>query len=793
MWWNNFLEFLGAKEGEYKQVSLLLGKGFFMGVFLAAYQVGAEVLFLKTPGLGEELLDVAFFASGFLGIFSAALFVYLQKKIPFKNLVLGQLTIITIFLIGISYLFEVASGVDVQSTFYKSVVFAAYVVLGPTTAIILLGFWGTFNRMFDLRASKRIIGGIDTGQLTATIIAFFAIGAIPERFYNTGDLILVSAVSVTGALAFLFLITRSYDLAAISNQQATNTKIKEVKYSDLTKNKYLKYLSLFLILSMIASQFMEFTFLNTINIFYPDENELKTFIAFFSGVVMIGSFIIQTFFNDIIIGTYGLRVSLLVMPAILGLFCLGAAVTGNIFGYAEKNDELIYFFLFITLGRFSSAAFKDALESPAYKLFFLPLDIKIRFDVQTKIEGVINELSGLLAGSLLVVLGLEYFNFFKLINYTYLIMLVIVGMYFVTRYLYEEYRKTLSDTLEREKQKIQTVNIENRNIIEQILEECACDEPVKVIYALKILEKIDPIVLENELPRYAEHSDPEIRKYAINKLNEVGHLDTLEALNGKSSEDLPEIKELVLQAVGRLSEMKGFKVSKEHMRKQVRSNHSDDRVFAAKLLAAVDDEDLYPYLTELMRDMNTSVRNAAIISAGRKGNREFWELLVENLSSPTYSNTATAAIVSIGEEILPYLEDAFNKSGTSLHTKVRIVQIYGRIGGEEAGSLLWKKIDSLEKEVFTQVLLSLSDMGYRAFDYQAARIKITIESDIEDAIWNLSALINIPKEPEYDLLRQALKEEVKYNYNHIFMLLSMNYDPESIRLVKENIESRMKM
>jgi hypothetical protein len=537
--WNKFLEFLGAQQGEYKKVSLLLGKGFFMGVFLAAYQVGAEVLFLKTPGLGEDLLDVAFFSSGFLGIFSAGLFVYLQRRIPFKNLVLGQLTIITIFLIGISYLFEVASGVDVTSDFYKAVVFSAYVVLGPTTAIILLGFWGTFNRMFDLRASKRIIGGIDTGQLTATIIAFFAIGALPQRLYDTGDLILVSAVCVTGALFFLFLIVRSYDLSAMSNQQSSS-EIKEVGYTDLYKNKYLKYLSLFLILSMIASQFMEFTFLNTINVFYPDENELKTFIAFFSGVVMIGSFIIQTFFNDIIIGTYGLRVSLLVMPAILGLFCLGAAVTGNIFGYAEKNDELIYFFLFITLGRFSSAAFKDALESPAFKLFFLPLDIKIRFDVQTKIEGVINELSSLLAGTLLVVLGLEYFNFFQLINYTYLIMLVIVGMYFVTKYLYDEYRKTLSQTLEREKKKITAQNVENRNIIEQILEECGCGETEKVIYALKILEKIDPIVLENELPEFIHHNSLVVRKYALNKLNEVGHIDSLSKVEENGISEDPE-------------------------------------------------------------------------------------------------------------------------------------------------------------------------------------------------------------------------------------------------------------
>jgi hypothetical protein len=80
-------------------------------------------------------------------------------------------------------------------------------------------------------------------------------------------------------------------------------------------------------------------------------------------------------------------------------------------------------------------------------------------------------------------------------------------------------------------------------------------------------------------------------------------------------------------------------------------------------------------------------------------------------------------------------------------------------------------------------------MGYRAQEYQAARIKITIEQDIEDSIWNLSALINIPDLEENRALREALKQEISHNYDHIFMLLELNYDPESIKLVKENIES----
>jgi ATP/ADP translocase len=422
-------------------------------------------------------------------------------------------------------------------------------MMGPITALILLGFWGTFNRMFDLRASKRIIGGIDTGQLTATIIAFFAIGLIPETVYDTADLILVSAVCVTVALLFLIQIVRTNDLQRISNQQQ-QSDVKEVKYTDLFKNNYLKYLSLFLLVSMIATVLMEFTFLNTINVFYPEEAELKRFIAFFSAVVMIGSFIIQTFFNDYIIGTYGLRVSLMVMRAILGLFCVGAAITGNIFGYSVKNDELIYFFMFITLGRFSSAAFKDALENPAFKLFFLPLDIKIRFDVQTKIEGVINELSALIGGTLLVILGLEYFKFFELVAYTYLILILVVVMYFITKELYVEYRKTLEQTLHRNKQETMELR-DDRNIINVILDEARDENPKKAVYGLKILEKIDPMLLENELLNRLHEEDKDLREFCVQKLRQLRSIDSLNALQENvEKNNLGETKELALQAIG---------------------------------------------------------------------------------------------------------------------------------------------------------------------------------------------------------------------------------------------------
>jgi len=48
---DKLFEYLNVKEEERAQVWLMLGAGFFMGIFLATYGVVAETLFLNTLGI----------------------------------------------------------------------------------------------------------------------------------------------------------------------------------------------------------------------------------------------------------------------------------------------------------------------------------------------------------------------------------------------------------------------------------------------------------------------------------------------------------------------------------------------------------------------------------------------------------------------------------------------------------------------------------------------------------------------------------------------------------------------
>lgn len=782
----SFLAFLGGEPGEEKPMLLLLGKGFFMGVFLATYQIGAETLFLNT--LGDEYLDVAFFSAGFLGIIATTIFVQAQRKINFSTLVLSNAFIIFLFIGALRAAFTITD-YDSSAEGFQYLPFVLFIMIGPITAITLLDFWGVFGRVFDLKQSKRIIGGIDTGQLTATMIAFFSIPVLTRTIIdNTYDLLFAAAIAAFGILVFTIWTVKDYNLDSSTKIRKTDN-IKTIGFIDLIKDKYLGMLSLFLIFSMGSAVFTDYVFYSATETMYPDETELRDFLSFFNGAIMVVSFLIQSFINDIVIGRYGLKVSLMVMPFILAIFTIGAIISGHIFVYDIKTDEYLFFFIFTGMGKLFTASLKDALENPAFKLFFLPFDVKIRFDIQSRIEGVVNQFAILVAGSIQIVLGL--LTFFKLIHYTYFIMgLALIIIYYAGK-VFNEYKTALMNTLEDQKSKLKGLGSRNEhNTINVIKAELRKNEPKRILNGLKLMERMEPILLDFSLLDFIRSPHKELRIYSYERLGQLKSFNTLDILEREvRKEDDPDVKKLALETIQTLQEISDFELTEVAVKKLVRSTEINDRIYAARVLAKLSEDKYVPFLVELMRDINPLVRRAAMTSAGKLKRPEFWNVLIENLHLSTYSNTADSALVSAGETVFHTIDSAFYKTGQELDTMLRIVQIMGKVGGRSAAELLWKKIDFPDKTIVSELLLSLSYIGFEAKDFQASRIKIAIEADIGDVAWNIKALMEIPNEDFLDkMIIKALEQENYKNFNNIFMLLAMTYDAQSIKLVRDNLE-----
>jgi AAA family ATP:ADP antiporter len=805
----NFLRrILAVDASEEGRVYMLLANSFFLGAFIVTYDVTVSTLFLdrlddfkklstpETSWIWREViykypLAVSIVVTGLLGIIATAIFSTLQNLVSFSRLTIVNLLIILLFVstitLAFNYFPQTVKLTDANAHMYFRLLLVAFACLGPFNAIALLGFYGTVSRAFNLKQEKRIMGTVDQGGMFATSLAFFAVPII--NFTDVKTYLYISALGIFVALITQLVFNIKYATARLSQVTtgAANSNAQaDSRLDSLVKNKYVRLLSLMFMLSVVANIFVDYSFLLSSSYTFPVTGDLTNFLAYYGGILTIISLIMQIFIGDNIIEQYGVKVSLLVLPILVAFFTLLAGLLG-LFRDVTTGENLM-FFVFIALSKLFFSVAKDTFEDPILKNFFIPLDISIRHDVQAKVEGVFRQFSWALAGVAIFAFGL--ISFINLEHYSFLLVVICLGYMFASVRLFDSYQFTLLDSLNLQKSKLATAKKEY-SPISVMKKELQSSEPEKVIYTLKLMERIEPVLLEDSSNELVYDPSEDIRKYAIQKLDDFKTIAATTTLrNVIKLEDSAEVKKIANEALEKLNDAEIIALSTHKIYKLAKSTDAKERLLAAKLIHKSIDETNIQMLLDLMRDRDLAVRAAALISAGKTGRSEYWPLMIENLGSSMFGNTAAAALYSVGNRILPALESAFYKSGQSTEVMVKIVQMYGRFGGFEVTDYLWSKIDFPDKNVTGQVLLSLSGCAFQAEGHQATRIIQAIEQEIGNSAWSIAAYIELGDDVDSRHLKRAIIEEIESADNKIFMLLSLVYEPNSIQLVRQNIESR---
>ncbi len=761
----------------------MLATGFFMGVFIATYQVTADSLFLNKLG---EHLDKAFLITGILGIISTGIFSFLQSRIRFSTLTILVIAGIFSFSLGVYVLLHYGN-----PQWENPLIFAMFAFSGPIIALLFLSYWGTFGRLFNFRQSKSIIGWIDTGQLIAAIAASFIIPFTAALVPETSDYLLVCCVAIFMVGVLLALIAGRFALSKNDPREFDAEVRKESSVRKMFSDKYILLMSMLLVVSMTAFIFNQFSFQELVREQYPNQRDLTDFNAFFTGAVYALSLIMQTFVNNRIISNYGLRVSLFILPIVLGVLSLGSVLAGTFFGFDKVSSPtgFVFFFLFVAMSRLFNWTLRESLENPVFKLFFIPLDNRIRFNVQARVEGLVNESSRFIAG--LLIFGLAFIPAFKVIHISVFLVLL-AGVYFiVVNRLYGGYKDKIRQKLESSEFQQDKLEKGFAQVTQRLEGMMAVPNSGKAIFSYKLLEKINASQTAVWINNLIKNQDDSVRHYAQEKMNEMKGLsvsDKYVIRMDQTKVDSEDKSMLSLADLQMIIDNNGD-ITKQRIQRLSRSQNPSDRQYAAELLLHTSAEECISFLIELLSDSESKVRNTAIKSAIKKNNPEVINALIENMGNPVYSNQAMNALVLIGPKTLPALEAAFFRSGQSTHLMQRIIQAVGRIGGQRARDLLWNKIDYPNKVVVSQVLLSLGECGFKAGISQVTRIKYAIEADIADIRWNLSAIQEIGSEGFNAHIISSLRWEIQNDIEHIYMLLAMLYDTRSIQLVKENIDS----
>jgi AAA family ATP:ADP antiporter len=779
----SLLSALNVRPEEQMQVALMLTMGFFMGTFIATFSVTADSLFLSQL---SDQLNNAFLFAGILGIACTGLFSFFQNKIKFSSLTIACMLLVVASVTVVYALYRFG-----PKEYHNEVLFAMYCLTGPVTAILLLCYWGIFGRLFNFKQSKRIIGWIDTGQLIAAILAFLFIPLSAAFFPDTSDYLIVCNFSALGACVCMIVISFKFKLTKNDPREFDETVEKETTFRKILTDRYTLFLSLFLVISMVTYIFSQYSFQNLVNTQYPEQKDLANFLAYFNGAIYVLSLIMQTFVNDKIMSNYGIKTSMFILPALVAFFALASSLTGIFLGDDPvlNPTTFIFFFLTVALMRLFNTMIRDSLENPVFKLLFIPLDGRYRFNIQAKLEGVVNESGRFLAG--LMIFAFAMIPIFRTYWITILILALGAAYVLVIKNLYAGYRNKIRSKLESSEFHQEKLEIGYAEITKKLEERLISNESSKAVFSFKLLEKISPSQITGWVNNLLRNSSDEVLEYGNRRLNELKGLSVSDryVVRFDIRKQSGEERNILTKSDLELIINSGGDVTKARIQKLSRSPVNEDRQYSAELLLHSSNDENISFLIELLNDPVPKVRTTAIQTAVKKHNNEVILSLIDNLTNPLYSNQAMHTLTLIGGKALNILDTGFYRSGQNTQTLLKVVQIMGRIGGQRAKDLLWGKIDYPDKVVTSSVLLALGECGFKAGISQITRIKYAIELDIADIGWNIGALQEIDDDGNASEVKNALRREIQNDIEHIYMLLAMLYDTRSIQLVKENIES----
>ncbi len=799
---NKLGAFFNIRPDEVSPTVWLLIHSFFIGVALILFETTSYTLFLTK--FDAKTLPWIYIISAGVVVFIGFIYSKFEERVTFSKLILYTISALFCSII----IFRIC----LHLTNSKWLMAIMLIWQNVLETLVGIEFWALAGHIFNVRQGKRLFGLIGIGEISAGIIAGFSVPVL-MRVIGISDLLLISAAGMGICLIVLFKITRLFSGQLIDNEDEEQEE--ENALPGLLKNRYLILLFCVTALSTVGYYIIDYIFYDQADAFcLGDEKKLAGFLGIFFAVLRIVNLISNAFVPGRMLPRYGLGFGLLAVPVMVGTGSVSAGVVVLV-------GNVALFFWFVAGTKLFDEVCRQSVEEPTIRILYQPLPTGQRIKAQTLLETRVEPIAGAFAGGMLLLLT----SFFSLTSVQLLIAAfsVICLWIVLARFLRREYTEALKNAITKRKLEGMSLELDDASSIAVLQEGVKSSSPGKVIYCLNMLEEIEHDKLETFMVNLLEHEEPQVRKHVLKRIGNLSMTNALKAVSSRLEyeEQFPDVMGAALRTLCELAESDAFEQVFPYIRNSnlkirkgamvgllsnvgidgvlsagtnlndlLDSEDSDERKFAAEVLGEVGISAFYRPLLKLLRDKDPDVRRAAIIASGNLKNAKLLPLLLENLSIPTFKNSAVTAVVNFGETVLSDLEREFDKEGQSKEVRSRIVWILGRIGGPQATDILNRKIDYSDEDTRNRILSGLISCKFRAKNILLMEKRIGKE--VEDATWTISALMDIGEHKYVSLLNRALETEINKNQKRILLLMAMIYPANPILSAKADLESNSK-
>ncbi|MCB0163732.1 MAG: HEAT repeat domain-containing protein [Anaerolineae bacterium] len=798
---SKLLSTLNIRPGEGRLVSWMLIYAMFMGIPALITETAAYSLLLES--FSAQIIPYIYIGFAIVTTLSGLAYTALEKRITFVRFVSINLFILAV----VPFVFR----------FILTVTDTPWVLPGLAVwyevswALANLGFWSMAVHLFDLRQGKRLFGLIGIGLTLSEAMAGFMV-PIFVRMVGTANLLVVTAASFLGALLVQTYILRFATPTTDVEPDETPDVRADQSLLDLFKNNYV--VLIFALAGLYALSFyaLDNAFYDQVETNYPDADELASFLGLFFGLSSLLTLILGAFVSGKLISRYGLRWSLLLMPATILIGVTLTAVTGTLFEMA------VVLFWMVVVTRFLNEILAYTINRAAWQVLYEPLPERLRLRAQTVVESMIKPTAGGVAGLLLI--GLSAAFGFSTLQIMYMLLGVLVAWIGVVIWINRFYPAILLQALAKRRLVETTIDINQTHL--NIFKDGLHSPHVGVVnYSLAKLEELAPDSMPQFLQELLAHPAAEIRLAVLERIEALALVAALPAVNQLAATD-PEakVRGFALRTLARLGGeavvddlCAALDSDNSHIRlgamigllKQLEpvgprygavkdkligwadSPWPADRILAARVMGEAAPADLNPLLLNLLADCKSEVREAALMATKKLHDPTIWDAVIHSLNTPHMRRAALAALVAAGEKIIPQLESALVEHQSHKETLMQLVQVCGRIRGPKASALLLNYLNFPDVQVRTEILMALSHSHYQATETERPAIIQSIRTEAAQATWVLAALVSLADDTRLSLLETALQQELGRCRRRLLWLLSFIYPRDTILSAQANL------
>jgi AAA family ATP:ADP antiporter len=658
-------------------------------------------------------------------------------------------------------------------------------------------FWILINDIMQPRQYRRLFGFFVNGGLLGGIA-----GSLLARFLakpmGTHNLILLCPGFLIVCLWIVREVPKTHpDLAKEAGRPEADLKKQKVGYLQslkiLTKHRYLIILSGMMLAGFVVSTLTDTQFNAAVQKTFISEDKKTIFMGTFSAGLLVLSYLLNVLLTSRVLKNFGIRVALLVSPAVLmlGVGSLFFVPWAGIIGWAVAVKG-------------ADKSLTHTFSQATRELLYIPIPPDIKYKAKVFIDMFINKLADALAGILVLVLAAFGFALGKQITPDSMramkaigvLILVFIVIWIVLCFLIiKEYVGIVRKNLrvkwpDADKFVAEKIDVDMTKLVFDTLES---RQRSSVLYAMNMFD-----LIKNE------KISPELKKILAFKSSEVqaSSMDSLLGLDGEAlvpaMDDALE-EESLDQEIREIMSMDVYQeLMKEHIDKVTTRAGGEPEVSqmeVAKILGIMDPSSpLIQNLARLLKHESPEVVRYALESAGKQKKREFVPLIVSHLTKPALREAAAQTLIAYGGQITGTLRDYLVDPEVDIVIRKAIPDILARIGHQRAADLLTAELPKGRKDVEAEMIEGMYKMKslYPQVEFRDREILPEIRRLIKKSYLLLVEFNEVKKDKQRAVLAEDLEKNFGRALKQIFELLSLVYSHDDMIRAYQNICSGSK-